>query len=73
MNDEDLKKCLDMLDDTVDFLADLELELRDEQKDELTADVGLHDLYDMAEDVAESARLERAEFMLGRRQAEESL
>ena len=43
MDDEDIKKCLDMLDDTVDFLADLELELKDEQKDELTA-VGLHDL-----------------------------
>ncbi len=72
MDDEDIKKCLDMLDDTVDFLADLELELKDEQKDELTA-VGLHDLYDMAEDVAESARIERAEFMLSRRHAEESL
>ena len=72
MDDEEIKKCLDMLDDTVDFLADLEHELKDEQKDELTA-VGLHDLYDMAEDVSESARIERAEFMLSRRQAEGSL
>lgn len=72
MDDEDLKRCLDMLDDAVDFLAELELELKDEQKDELTS-VGLHDLYDMAEDVAESARIERAEFMLARRQTEESL
>lgn len=72
MDDEEIKKCLDMLDDTVDFLADLEHELKDEQKDELTV-VGLHDLYDMAEDVSESARIERAEFMLARRHAEESL
>lgn len=72
MDEEEIKKCLDMLDDTVDFLAGLEHDIKDEQEDELT-EVGLHDLYDMAEDVAESARIERAEHMLARRQAEESL
>ena len=77
MMDEDLpesvKKCLDILEDNVDILANLEYDLDDEKEDELTPDMELHNLYDMTEDVAESAKLKRAESNFSRRQSEESL
>ena len=41
--------------------------------DEFTSDLKLHDLYDMAEDVAETSKLKRAEFNYVRRQSENSL
>ena len=75
--DDDLpdtvKKCLDILEENVEILANLEYELEDEKEDELTPNLELHQLYDMTEDVAESAKLRRAESNLVRRQAEDSL
>jgi len=77
MMDEDLpesvKKCLDILDENVEMLANLEFDLDDESEDELTPDMELHNLYDMTEDVAESSKLKRAESNFARRQAEDSL
>ena len=77
MMDEDLpesvKKCLDILEENVDILANLEYDLDDEKEDELTPDMELHNLYDMTEDVVESAKLKRAESNYSRRQAEDSL
>ncbi len=77
MMDEDLpesvKKCLDILEENVEILANLELELEDEKENTLVPDMELHQLYDMTEDVAESAKLKRAESNFARRQAEESL
>jgi flagellin-specific chaperone FliS len=77
MMDEDLpesvKKCLDILEENVDILANLECDLDDEKEDELTPDMELHHLYDMTEDVAESAKLKRAESNFARRRAEDSL
>jgi len=77
MMDEDLpesvKKCLDILEENVDILANLEFDLDDEREDELTPDMELHNLYDMTEDVAESAKLKRAESNFTRRQSEDSL
>lgn len=70
---ESVKKCLDILDENVDILANLEYDLDDEKNDELTPDMELHDLFDMTEDVAESARIKRAESNFTRRQAEDSL
>ncbi|MDH5569883.1 MAG: hypothetical protein OEX98_08875 [Nitrosopumilus sp.] len=70
---ESVKKCLDILDENVEILANLEFDLNDEQEDELTPNVELHNLYDMTEDVAESAKLKRAEFNFSRRQSEDSL
>ncbi|MCV0367706.1 MAG: hypothetical protein K5798_10660 [Nitrosopumilus sp.] len=70
---ESLKKYLDVLDENVDILANLEFDLGDELEDELTPNMGLHNLYDMTEDVAQSARLKRAESNFSRRQAEDSL
>ena len=43
------------------------------KEDELTPDMELHNLYDMTEDVAESAKLKRAESNFSRRQSEDSL
>lgn len=70
---ESVKKCLDILDENVEILANLEYDLDDEKEDELTPDMELHNLYDMTEDVAESAKLKRAESNFARRQAEDSL
>ena len=75
--DEDLtdevKKCLDILEENVDMLANLEYDLDDEKEDELTPNMELHNLYDMTEDVAESTKLKRAELNFTRRQSEDSL
>ncbi len=69
---EAIKKCLDILEENVEILAKIELELEDEKEDELTPNMELHQLYDMTEDVAESTKLQSAEFNLVRRQAEDS-
>jgi hypothetical protein len=74
--DEDLPesvKKLDILEENVEILANLEFDLEDEKEDEITPDMELHNLYDMTEDVAESAKLKRAESNFSRRQAEDSL
>jgi len=77
MMDEDLpesvKKCLDILEENVEILTNLEYDLDDEKEDELTPDMELHNLYDMTEDVAESAKLKRAESNFTRRQADDSV
>ena len=70
---ESVKECLDILDENVETLADLEFNLTDEKEDEFTTNMELHDLYDMTEDVAQSAKIKRAESNLARRQAEDSL
>ena len=75
MNDdlpEAVKKCLDILEENVEILANLEFDLESENEDELTPNMELHQLYDLAEDVSESAKLKRAESNLTRRQTEDS-
>jgi len=76
MMDEDLpeevKKCLDILEENVDMLANLEYDLDDEKEGELTPNMELHNLYDMTEDVSESTKLKRAESNFTRRQSENS-
>ena len=67
-----LKKYLDVLDENMDVLSDLESTLDDENEDALTPDMQLHQLYDMAYDVNESAKRKRAESNFMRRQAEDS-
>ncbi len=69
---EAVKKCLDILEENVEILANLEFDLKSEKEDELTPNMELHQLYDMTEDVAESTKLKRAEFNLVKRQAEDS-
>ena len=69
---ESVRKCLDILDENVEILTDLEFNLDDETEDELTPNMELHNLYDMTEDVAQSAKIKRAELNYSRRQAEDS-
>ena len=68
---ETVKKSIKILDENVDFLSDLERLLDDEKEDELVPEMELHQLYDMSEDVAESAKIKRAESNMMRRQAED--
>ncbi|MDH3696650.1 MAG: hypothetical protein OEQ15_04960 [Nitrosopumilus sp.] len=69
---EEVKKCLDILEENIDMLANLEYDLDDEKEDELTPNMELHNLYDMTEDVSESTKLKRAESNFTRRQSENS-
>lgn len=68
---EAIKKCLKILEENIDILSNLELELEDQKEDEISSGLELHHLYDMTEDVAESAKLKRAEFNLMRRKADD--
>jgi len=68
---EAVKKCLDILEENVEILADLEFELESEKEDELTPNLELHQLYDLTEDVTESAKLKRAESNLVKRQSKD--
>ena len=70
---EEIEKCLAILDENMSVLADIEFDLDDAKEDELTPDMNLHNLYDMTEDVSESAKLKRAELNFTRRQSEDSL
>ena len=70
---ESLKKYLDILEENVEILEDLGFNLDDEKEDEFTPNMELHNLYDMTEDVAHSAKIKRAESNLTRRQSEDSL
>jgi len=76
MMDDDLpeavKKCLDILEENVEILANLEFDLESEKEDELIPNIELHQLFDLTEDVSESAKLKRAESNLMRRQTEDS-
>jgi flagellin-specific chaperone FliS len=69
---EAVKKCLDILEENIEILANLEFDLESEREDELTPNMELHQLYDMTEDVSESAKLKRAESSLMQRQSEDS-
>lgn len=45
---ESVKKCLDILEENVEILANLELELEDEKENALVPDMELHQLYDLS-------------------------
>ena len=70
---ESVKKCLDILEENVEILANIELDLEDKKEDELTSNLELHQLYDMTEHVAESSKLKRAEANYARRITDNSL
>ena len=70
---DEVKKCLDILDENSEILANLESDLDDEKEDHLIPDMQLHQLYDMTEDIATSSKIRRAESNLIRRQTEDSL
>jgi len=68
---EAIKKCIKILEENIDILSNIELDLEDQKEDEMVSNLKIHDLYDMTEDLAESAKLKRAEFNLMRRNAED--
>ena len=75
MMDEELseavKKCLKILEENIDIMSNLEFALEDEKENDLVSDLELHNLYDMTEDVAASAKLKRAESNFMRRKSED--
>jgi hypothetical protein len=68
---EAIKKYIKILEENIDILSNIELDLEDQKEDEIVSNLKIHDLYDMTEDLAESAKLKRAEFNLMRRNAED--
>lgn len=70
---ETVEKCLKILEENVEVLANLEMDLEDEHEDELVPNLELHQLFDIIEDVSHSSKIKRAEFNLARRDAEKSL
>jgi len=76
MNDdlpETVENCLKILEENVKILANLEMDLENENEDELVPNLELHQLFDTIEDVSHSSKIKRAEFNLARREAEKSL
>jgi len=69
---ETVKKCLDILEENVEILANFGFDLESEKENELIPNMELHQLYDMTEDVSESVKLKRAESNLMRRQTADS-
>ena len=67
---ETVEKCLKILEENVEILANLEIDLEDETEDELVPNMELHQLYGMVEDVSHSSKIKRAEFNLARREEE---
>ena len=70
---ETVKKCLDILEENVEILADIEIDFKNEKEDELTPNMKLYQLFDMTEDVSEFSKLKRAEFNFMRRQSDDFL
>lgn len=67
---ESVEKCLKILDENLEILADIEIALEDEREDELVPNMELYELHDMAEDVSQSSKIKRAEINFINRQGE---
>ncbi len=62
---------MDILDENLAILTNIETDLDDEIKNELTPDMQLYQLYDMSEDVAASSKIKRAESNFTKRQTQD--
>ena len=75
MNNDDFTKMiqssLGVLDENLDVLRDIEADLDDELKNELTPNMQLYQLYDMSEDVASTSKIKRAESNFAKRQTKD--
>ena len=58
---ETVEKCLKILDENLEILANIEMTLEDEKEDELVPNMELYQLRDMTEDVSRSSKIKRAE------------
>ena len=65
---ESVEKCLKILDENLEILANIEMSLEDEREDELVPNMELYELHDMAEDVSQSSKIKRAEINFINRQ-----
>jgi hypothetical protein len=70
---ETVKECFKILEENLKILSKIEMDLEDEKEDQITPDMQLHQLYDMADDVSKSSKIRRAEYNLVRRQADNFL
>ena len=68
---ETLNECMKILDESIEILADLEIEIGDEKEDQIIPDMKLHQLYDMTEDVSHDTKIKQAETNFMKRQSNE--
>ncbi len=68
---EMIKTSMNILDENLDVLVNIQTDLNDELKNELTPEMQLHQLYDMSEDIASSSRIKRAESNFAKRQTKD--
>ena len=68
---EMIQSSLDALDENLDVLREIDADLDDELKNELTPNMQLYQLYDMSEDVASSSKIKRAESNFAKRQTKD--
>jgi len=67
---ETVEKCLKILDENLEILANIEMTLEDEKEDELVPNMELYQLYDMTEDVSQASKIKHAEINFINRQGE---
>ena len=66
---ETLDECIKILDESIEVLADLEVDLEEEKEDQIIPNMELHQLYDMTEDVSHFSKIKHAEVNFMKRQS----
>ena len=64
-----LKDCIKILDESIEVLADIQIDLEDEKEDQIIPNMKLHELYDMTEDVSHFSKIRQAEVNFMKRQS----
>ena len=66
---ETLDECIKILDESIEVLADLEVDLEEEKEDQIIPNMQLCQLYDMTEDVSHFSKIKHAEVNFMKRQS----
>ncbi len=66
---ETLDECIKILDESIEVLADLEVDLEEEKEDQIIPNMQLYQLYDMTEDVSHFSKIKHAEVNFMKRQS----
>lgn len=65
---ETLDECIKILDESIEVLANLEVDLEEDSEDQIIPNMELHQLYDMTEDVSHFSKIKHAEVNFMKRQ-----
>ncbi len=64
-----LDECIKILDESIEVLANLEVNLEEEKEDQIIPNMQLYQLYDMTEDVSHFSKIKHAEVNFMKRQS----